>query len=81
MAKADQLFLTDAEIAQRVGINTDQWKYAVISLEKSGFPKPDPLFERRRYWPACRAFLDNRYNLGSQAAQGHSAQPDGEEKW
>lgn len=81
MTKADQLFLTDAEIAQRVGIKTDQWKMAVISLEKSGFPKPDPLFERRRYWPACRAFLDNRYDLGTHFLRGNPAQPDGEEKW
>lgn len=81
MAKADQLFLTDAEIAQRIGIKTDQWKTAVISLEKSGFPKPDPLFERRRYWPACRAFLDKRYDIGSLSPKGNPAQPDGDEKW
>lgn len=81
MVKANQLFLTDAEIANRIGIKTDQWKTAVLSLEKSGFPKPDPLFERRRYWPACRAFLDRRYEIGQQSHNGTPAQPDGEEIW
>lgn len=80
MTKAGALFLTEAQIAERMGLKTDQLKAALPALNKSGFPEPDPLFENRRYWPACQAFLDRRYGL---AASSVDANPgvDGEERW
>lgn len=80
MSKATALFLTDAQLAERLGISLDLLKTALPALEKAGFPEQDPLFDRRRYWPACHAFLDRRYGLGSQLPQGNFA-PDGEERW
>ena len=78
--KAYALFLTESQIAARMGLNTEQLKAAMPVLSKSGFPEPDPLFENRRYWPACQAFLDRRYGL---AASSMDANPgvDGEEQW
>lgn len=80
MAKADQLFLTEAQIAERIGLPTDKVKIALKTLEKVGLPMPDPVFENRRYWPAVKAFLDQRYNLGKQSPQGNPSL-DGDEKW
>lgn len=59
----DRVFLTEAEIAERVGLPALDWKAAVSALEKSGLPRPDPMFRGRRYWPAVRAFFDRRAGL------------------
>lgn len=75
---ADPLFLTDAEIAGRLGLTADDWRAASAALSKSGLPAPDPVFLNRRYWPAVRAYLDRRAGLT------HNAAPlavDGEENW
>lgn len=63
MAKSDKLFVTEAECAERIGLSTDEFKSIVSTLEKSGFPLPDPVFKNRRYWPAVQAWLDRRYSL------------------
>lgn len=80
MSKLDSLYLTEAEQAARVGLPLDEWKEVASTLEKAGFPTPEPLFRGRRYWPACKAFLDRRYQLGSQSLSGTPAL-DGEERW
>lgn len=80
MSRSDALYLTDGEIAQKLGVNFDQWQAAARVLEKEGLPGADPLFPRRRYWPACKAFLDRRWGLASASAVGTPAL-DGEEQW
>ncbi|PYE98892.1 hypothetical protein C8J35_103493 [Rhizobium sp. PP-F2F-G38] len=73
------LFLTEAELAARIGVKTEVLKGALLALNKEGFPAPDPLFGDRRYWPACKAFFDRRYGL-----VGPNSSPpglDGDEKW
>lgn len=80
MTKATALFLTDAQLAERMGITTDLLKTALPALSKQGFPTPDPLFDKRRYWPACEAFLDKRYGLAASSLQANPGR-DGEEKW
>ena len=81
MAKSNGLFITDGQLAERMGISADLLDTALPALSKAGFPQPDPLFAGRRYWPACEAFLDRRYGL-NQAA-GITAPPglDGVENW
>lgn len=79
-AKADVLMLTDAECAKRIGLDTDDFKSALPTLERSGFPVKDPLFNQRRYWPAVQAWLDRRYGLAPSSNQSNTAL-DGEEKW
>ena len=80
MAAKSALFVTEAQIADRMGLSTDQVKNALPALVKAGFPMPDPLFENRRYWPACQAFLDRRYGLTSQSPEANPGL-DGEERW
>lgn len=80
MSKSTTLFVTDGQIAERMGLTLDQLKAAMPALDKNGFPMPDPLFESRRYWPACQAFLDRRYGLTSSSPSSIPSL-DGEEKW
>jgi hypothetical protein len=80
MARSDALFVTDGELAARLGLSLDQLKIALPAAQKAGFPVPDPLFADRRYWPACVAWLDRRYGLLRDASRG-PYEPDGVEKW
>ena len=80
MAVRDALYVTDAELARRLGLETADLKAALPALSAAGLPAPDPLVKNRRYWPAVRAFLDKRYGLASSSPSGNPAL-DGEEKW
>jgi hypothetical protein len=80
MAAADILMLTDGECARRIGMTAEEFKDVVPALEKSGFPRPDPLLKNRRYWPACMAWLDRRYGIAPSSSSAIPAL-DGEETW
>ena len=80
MGKHETLFITEAQLAERMGLTTDQLKAAMHALNQAGFPMPDPLIAGRRYWPACKAFLDRRYGLASSSGQANPGL-DGEERW
>ncbi|MBB3937895.1 winged helix-turn-helix domain-containing protein [Aureimonas phyllosphaerae] len=78
----EKLFLDDREIAMRLGVKPNLFSAIAKTLEKSGFPQPDPLFEDKRYWPACRSFLDRRHNVHQDAGGGDAPlQLDGKENW
>lgn len=81
MAKSDRLFVTEAECAERIGLSTEEYKRIVDGLERDGFPRKDPLFCNRRYWPAVRAFLDWRYGLGDHRSLHSSPSLDEIEPW
>lgn len=77
-AEADLLFLSEAETARRLGKSLSEWQGIATILERDGFPKADPLFDGRRYWPAVQAFFHRRYVLHSIGTAGQ-LRPDGEE--
>lgn len=83
-AAAERLFLTDGEISERVlgpGC-ADQWLGMAAVLEREGLPRPDRLFDNRRYWPAVRAFLDRRAGLSPTLVPDEVGfPPDGKENW
>ena len=55
------LYVTDTEMLRRIGISEKIGRIAIKELEKrQEFPAKDPLFGKKRYWPAVRAFLDAR---------------------
>ena len=57
-------FLTDLEIAGRWGVCDKTARRAMKALERAGgFPKKDPLFGGKRYWPAVDAFMKRRAGL------------------
>lgn len=72
------LYVSDREIARRLGIGERRWRANARVLEQRGLPRPDPLFADKRYWPAVRAFLDRRSGLTAPLA---AAVIDGEENW
>lgn len=60
--KRGGLFVTDAELLERLGIPEKIGYEALRMLDSdrvSGFPKKDQFWGGRRYWPAVRAFLDS----------------------
>jgi hypothetical protein len=77
-APAGSLYVTEAEIAHRLGVGVKTWRATAHVLEKSGLPQGDPLFCGRRYWPAVRAFLDGWNGMGEQSSPSHDAT---QEKW
>lgn len=60
--KRGGLFVTDAELIERLGVPEKIGYEALRMLDSnpvSGFPKKDEFWGGRRYWPAVRAFLDS----------------------
>lgn len=70
MTGLDALYLTDEQIARRLGQQPAEWKATARLLEKDkAFPAGDPLFGGKRYWPAVVAFLDRRNGLAARSAE------------
>lgn len=60
----DKLYLSDAELIRRLGVPPKVMRPMLPGLEtKFGFPKPQPLFGGRRYWPAVKAWLDKHNGI------------------
>lgn len=58
----EALFVSDAELYRRLGVGPRTSRIAILALERAGqFPKKDPLFGNKRYWPAVVKRLDGRY--------------------
>lgn len=62
-------FVSDREMFRRWGISQAKGRIAVAQFEKAPldgnprFPRKDPLFSQKRYWPAVKAFLFHRYGM------------------
>ena len=56
----DPLYLDDAQIAERLGMGTEQWMAPATILERSGLPRRDPLFKYHRCWWRVQDFLYRR---------------------
>jgi hypothetical protein len=72
------LYKTDQEIAAIVGVCKEKFSAIAKVLERDGFPRKDPQFSQKRYFPAVKAWLDRRHGLGPLLALG---EPDGKENW
>jgi hypothetical protein len=68
------LFVTEAEIARRLGQTRHEWAAKAKVLERHGLPRRDPLIGGR-YWPAIVAFFNRRYGVSNVEV----SQPDGGE--
>jgi hypothetical protein len=68
------LFISENEVARRVGVTPVDWKAKAHILERDGLPKIDAMWGMR-YWPAVSNFLDRRYGLSKVPV----SQPDGPE--
>jgi hypothetical protein len=76
----DALFVSDTEIYRRLGVGALTGRIAIQELERLGrFPKKDPLFGNKRYWPAVAKAIDDRYSVSPYRSRTYNAEPDGEE--
>ena len=67
----DGLFITDAELIKRLNVPKKIGYRAIQDLEKHvpgrpKFPGYDPLFPRRRFWPAVKRYFMLRHGLADQ---------------
>lgn len=70
-------YVTVVQIAELWGVCDKTARRAIKALERAGgFPKADPLFGGKRYWPAIDAFMKRRAGLNVPAVS-----TDGEENW
>jgi hypothetical protein len=79
-ADIEKLYVSDEELRQRLGVGEDALRVAVKQLERNGFPKKDPLFSKKRYWPAVKAFLDRRNGLSVKAPSAIDGQEHDDEE-
>lgn len=58
-------FVTDSEMLERLNLTPKVGKPAIDVLDRRdpSFPKPDPLFGGKRYWPAVVAWFRARYGV------------------
>lgn len=57
------LYVTDAELVELLGVPEKIGREAITAMDnnpRSGFPKKNPLWGGRRYWPAVKAYLDRQ---------------------
>lgn len=62
------LFVNDAELIERLGVPEKEARKALELLDsqpRSGFPKKDPFWGYRRYWPAVQAWLDKSHQVAA----------------
>lgn len=55
-----EFYISDADVAAKLGMNTSEWTATAKALERYGLPMRDPLFNNRRCWPAVSEFLIRR---------------------
>lgn len=70
--KRGGLFVTDAELIERLGV-PEKIAYEALRMLDSdrinGWPKKDQFWGGRRYWPAVEAFLDRTQGRSLSAPQ------------
>jgi hypothetical protein len=57
--RPDGVWVTDDELIERSGVPQDIMRRALGAMDrdqKSGFPKKNPLYGGRRYWPAVQEY-------------------------
>jgi hypothetical protein len=65
--RQETLYITDAELIRRMGVPEKIAREAIRELDRqhrnNGFPQKQKLWGDRRYWPAVKAWLDQRNGL------------------
>lgn len=65
----DKLYLLDSELIRRLGVPEKVMRPMLPGLEsKFNFPRKQPLFGGRRYWPAVKKWLDTHNGLNVDAS-------------
>ena len=70
VTKRGGLFVNDTELLERLGIPEKEGRETLRCLDgrrDSGFPRKDPFWGHRRYWPAVQAWLDKSQGVAAIA--------------
>lgn len=62
------LWITDAELIRRLGVPEKIGYETLRRLDKApglGFPQKEAMWGKRRYWPAVKAYFDEKYAVKS----------------
>lgn len=61
----ETLYVTDAELIRRIGVPEKIARFVINQLDAKSkdWPKKNPLWGNRRYWPSVRAYLDRHEGL------------------
>lgn len=73
------LWVTDAELIRRSGVPEKIARVTIQALDKnpaSGFPKKNPQWGDRRYYPAVKAFWERTANARNNPQTPRPAGPD-----
>ena len=65
-----EIYLTDREIAKRLGMTLVEWTATATVLERSGLPRRSPLFQDRRHWVAVQDYLYTRERRPNKSTPG-----------
>jgi hypothetical protein len=71
------LYVNDQQLYELLGVGKDKGRAVIDALLPLGFPPKDPIF-KLHYFPAVRAFLDERHGLNGKPP---TLTPDGKENW
>lgn len=65
----ETMYVSDAELIRRLGVGEKLGRTILNELctKHPGFPKKQPAFGNRRYWPAVRAYFDKMNGINPQA--------------
>jgi hypothetical protein len=78
LSTPSSLFPSESEIARLIlGANAARWPELAKVEERCGLPRIDPLYGGR-YWPAVKAYLDNKHGVRGQSP---ASVTDGGENW
>lgn len=61
----ETMYVSDAELIKRLGVGEKPGRTIINELctKHPGFPKKQPAFGNRRYWPAIRKYFDKMNGL------------------
>lgn len=60
----ETLWVTDAELIRRLGVPEKIARQTLREVDRhpsTGFPRKDPIWGNRRYWPAVKAYFERRH--------------------
>lgn len=60
------LMLTDEQLIRKLGMPLDRGRQILNALDRdrsAGFPRKQPMWDHRRYWPAVDKWLEHNSHL------------------
>ncbi|MGO7531696.1 hypothetical protein [Rhizobium leguminosarum] len=72
------LYVDDVQCAKRLNLPRADTEFFKYYEDKHGFPKREPDFANKRYWPAVVAWFDHEFGIGDRRPYFRDERPDWE---